>query len=160
MSRVRRDIVASTEHAAALGDYRWRQLLDVHDELSGTEITRHRGKLIKTTGDGLLATFDGPARAVQCAAAIRERLRPLGITLRAGVHTGEVEVRGEDVGGIAVHIGSRVAALAAPGEVMVSRTVTDLVAGSGLTFADRGSYSLKGVPEEWRLSALSGDSVH
>jgi len=154
------DIVASTEHAAALGDYRWRQLLDAHDELSGTEITRHRGKLIKTTGDGLLATFDGPARAVQCAAAIRERLRPLGITLRAGVHTGEVEVRGEDVGGIAVHIGSRVAALAAPGEVMVSRTVTDLVAGSGLTFADRGSYSLKGVPEEWRLFALSGDSVH
>src|SRR5439155_14315341 len=131
-----------------------------HDELSGTEITRHRGKLIKTTGDGLLATFDGPARAVQCAAAIRERLRLLGITLRAGVHTGEVEVRGEEVGGIAVHIGSRVAALAAPGEVMVSRTVTDLVAGTGLTFADRGSSSLKGVPEDWRLFALSGDSVH
>jgi class 3 adenylate cyclase len=148
------DICASTERASALGDRAWRRLLDEHDQLSSAEIERHRGKLIKTTGDGLLATFDGPARAVQCAAAIRERLRPLGITLRAGVHTGEVEVRGEDVGGIAVHIGSRVAALAAPNEVMVSRTVTDLVAGSGLAFEDRGSHSLKGVPHEWQLFAL------
>jgi class 3 adenylate cyclase len=148
------DIVASTERAAALGDYQWRRLLDQHDELSAAEIERHRGKLIKTTGDGLLATFDGPARAVQCAAAIRDRLRPLGVSLRAGVHTGEVEVRGEDVGGIAVHIGSRVAALAAPDEVMVSRTVTDLVAGSGLSFEDRGSHVLKGLPQDWQLFAL------
>jgi class 3 adenylate cyclase/pimeloyl-ACP methyl ester carboxylesterase len=154
------DICGSTERASALGDRAWRHVLDEHDELSGAEIEHHRGKLIKTTGDGLLATFDGPARAVQCAVAIRDRLRPLGITLRAGVHTGEVEVRGTDVGGIAVHIGSRIAALAEPDEVMVSRTVTDLVAGSGLSFVDRGTHTLKGVPDEWRLFALSNSSVH
>jgi class 3 adenylate cyclase len=149
------DICASTERASALGDRAWRRLLDEHDELSSAEIERHRGRLIKTTGDGLLATFDGPARAVQCAAAIRDRLRPLGVSLRAGVHTGEIEVRGEDVGGIAVHIGARVAALAQPGEVMVSRTVTDLVAGSGLSFDDRGAHTLKGMPQEWQLFALA-----
>jgi class 3 adenylate cyclase len=150
------DICGSTERASALGDRAWRRLLDEHDSLSSHEVDRHRGRLIKTTGDGLLATFDGPARAVQCAVAIRDRLRPLGVSIRAGVHTGEVEVRGEDVGGIAVHIGSRVAALADPDEVMVSRTVTDLVAGSGLTFVDRGTHSLKGVPHDWQLFALAG----
>jgi class 3 adenylate cyclase/pimeloyl-ACP methyl ester carboxylesterase len=149
------DIVGSTERAAEMGDARWRRLLDDHDELSQAEVERFRGRLIKTTGDGLLATFDGPARAVHCAAAIRDGLRPLGIDVRAGVHTGEVELRGEDVGGIAVHVGSRVTALAGPGEVLVSRTVTDLVAGSGLSFVDRGQHSLKGVPGRWQVSVLS-----
>jgi class 3 adenylate cyclase len=119
------------------------------------ELGRHRGRLVKTTGDGVLATFDGPARAVRCACAIRDAVRSLGIETRAGLHTGEVEVLGEDVGGIAVHIGQRVSALATAGEVLASSTVVDLVAGSGLKFEDRGEYTLKGVPRPWRLHAAS-----
>ncbi|MBV8159860.1 MAG: adenylate/guanylate cyclase domain-containing protein [Acidimicrobiia bacterium] len=145
------DLVDSTRQAAALGDRRWRQLLDRHDVLASHEVSAGRGQIVKTTGDGLLATFDGPARAIRCAARIRDAVRDLGVEVRAGVHTGEVELRGQDIGGIAVHIGQRVSALAGPGEVLVSRTVTDLVAGSGIEFADRGEHELKGVPGTWRL---------
>jgi class 3 adenylate cyclase len=120
-------------------------------------IERHRGRLVKTTGDGLLATFDGPARAVRCARSLIEAVADLGVELRAGVHTGEVELREDDVGGVAVHIAARVEAKAEPGEVLVSRTVKDLVAGSGLSFADRGAHALKGVPDEWQLYAVAGD---
>lgn len=149
------DIVDSTRRAAALGDRAWREVLDRHDRLARTEIERHRGRYVKSTGDGLLATFDGPARGVQCAAALAQSMTSLGIEIRAGLHTGEVELRGDDVGGIGVHIGARVAAKAAAGEVWVSRTVKDLVAGSGLSFDDRGVHELKGVPDEWQLYALS-----
>jgi class 3 adenylate cyclase len=142
------DIVSSTERAAALGDDAWTRTLDRHDTLVAREVERHRGREINTTGDGMLATFDGPARAVRCAQAIREAVRSLGIEVRAGLHTGEIELRGTDIGGIAVHIGQRVSALAGPGEVLVSSTVKDLVAGSGIVFADRGSHVLKGVPDE------------
>jgi pimeloyl-ACP methyl ester carboxylesterase len=145
------DIVSSTERASTLGDDAWTRILDRHDALAAREIDRHRGRRIKTTGDGLLATFDGPARGVRCAQAICEAVRPLGIEARAGLHTGEIELRGDDVGGIAVHIGQRVSGLAGPGEVLVSSTVKDLVAGSGITFADRGSHVLRGVPDEWRI---------
>ncbi len=145
------DIVSSTTRAAALGDAEWTRLLDQHDSLAAREVDRHRGRRIKTTGDGILATFDGPARAVRCAQAICESVRPLGIEVRAGLHTGEIELRDDDVGGIAVHIGQRVSGLAGPGEVLVSSTVKDLVAGSGITFAERGSHVLKGVPDEWRV---------
>jgi class 3 adenylate cyclase len=145
------DIVSSTESAAALGDDAWTRVLDRHDSLAAREVDRHRGRRIKTTGDGMLATFDGPARGVRCAQAICEAVRPLGIEVRAGLHTGEIELRGDDVGGIAVHIGQRVSGLAGPGEVLVSSTVKDLVAGSGITFAERGSHVLKGVPDEWRI---------
>jgi pimeloyl-ACP methyl ester carboxylesterase len=148
------DIVGSTERATALGDRRWRDLLEQHDRLVRRELERHRGREVKMTGDGVLATFDGPARAINCATAICERVRPLGIEVRAGLHTGECELRNGDVGGIAVHIGARVAALAGAGEVVVSSTVKDLVVGSGLTFSDRGTHSLKGAPGEWRLYAL------
>jgi class 3 adenylate cyclase/pimeloyl-ACP methyl ester carboxylesterase len=148
------DIVSSTEHAAALGDDAWTRTLDRHDALVAREIERHRGRRINTTGDGMLATFDGPARAVRCARAIREAVQPLGIEVRAGLHTGEIELRGADISGIAVHIGQRVSALAGPGEVLVSSTVKDLVAGSGITFTDRGSHVLKGVPDEWRVFAF------
>jgi len=148
------DIVSSTERAAALGDDAWTRKLDRHDALVAREVERHRGRKINTTGDGMLATFDGPGRAVRCAQAIREAVRPLGIEVRAGLHTGEIELRGADIGGIAVHIGQRVSALAGPGEVLVSSTVKDLVAGSGITFADRGSHVLKGVPDEWRVFAV------
>lgn len=148
------DIVGSTERAAELGDGRWRELLDSHDAVVRRQIERLRGQVIKTTGDGFLATFDGPARAVRCALAVQDDLRSLGVQVRSGVHTGEVERRGEDLGGIAVHIAQRVQALAAPGGVMVSRTVVDLVAGSGLEFDDRGEHSLKGVPGEWKLFAV------
>jgi class 3 adenylate cyclase len=149
------DIVGSTERASALGDRRWRELLDQHDAVVRREVDSHRGKLVKSTGDGALATFDGPARAVSCGCEIRDGVRPLGIDVRVGLHTGEIEVRGEDIGGIAVHIGARVAALAGPSEVLVSRTLTDLVAGSGITFEDRGPYQLKGVPGTWELFAVS-----
>ena len=149
------DIVSSTERAAALGDDEWTRTLDLHDALVAREVERHRGRRINTTGDGMLATFDGPARAVRCAQSLREVVQPLGIEVRAGLHTGEIELRGGDIGGIAVHIGQRVAALAGPGEVLVSSTVKDLVAGSGITFADRGSHLLKGVPDEWRLFAVT-----
>jgi class 3 adenylate cyclase len=145
------DIVGSTEQLAQVGDRRWSELLGEHFRLARHELARHRGREIKTTGDGLLATFDGPARAIRCASAIRNGTRQLGIEIRAGVHTGEVEVLDEDLGGIAVHTGARVAAEAGPGEVLVSSTVKDLVAGSGIAFDDRGAHSLKGVPGEWRL---------
>ncbi len=148
------DIVGSTELAAALGDRRWRDLLERHDRLVRAELERHRGREVKTTGDGVLATFDGPARGINCATAICERARPLGIEVRAGLHTGECELRDGDIGGIAVHIGARVARRAAAGEVLVSGTVKDLVVGSGLKFTDRGAHSLKGAPGEWRLYAV------
>ena len=148
------DIVGSTEKAAALGDHRWRDLLDNHHATIRRNLTRFRGHEVKTTGDGILATFDGPTRGVRCACAISEEIKPLGIAVRAGLHTGECEMIGDDVGGIAVHIGARVAALADTDEVLVSSTVKDLVAGSGLRFGDRGSQSLKGVPGEWRIFAV------
>jgi pimeloyl-ACP methyl ester carboxylesterase len=148
------DIVGSTEKAAALGDRRWRDLLDNHHATIRRNLARFRGHEIKTTGDGILATFDGPARGVRCACAIADEIRPLGIEVRAGLHTGECEMIDDDVGGIAVHIGARVVSLAGAGEVLVSSTVKDLVAGSGLRFGDRGSRSLKGVPGEWRIFAV------
>ena len=148
------DIVGSTEKAAALGDRRWRDLLDNHHATIRRNLARFRGREVKTTGDGFLATFDGPARGVRCACAIAEEIKPLGIEVRAGLHTGECEMTDDDVGGIAVHIGARVAALAGAGEVLVSSTVKDLVAGSGLRFGDRGSQSLKGVPGDWRIFAV------
>jgi len=145
------DIVESTRHAATLGDRAWRQVLDRHELAARQEIARFRGRAVKSLGDGLLATFDGPARAVRCAAAIGERVRPLGIELRSGLHTGEIELRGDDVAGIAVHIAARVAETADSGEVVVSSTVRDLVAGSGLVFEDCGSRALRGLPEPLRL---------
>lgn len=152
------DIVASTEHAAATGDRDWRALLERHDEIVRRELLRFRGHEIKQTGDGFLATFDGPARAVRCAASIADGIRPLGVEVRAGVHCGECELRGRDLAGMAVHIGARVGAGAGPGEVLVTSTVKDLVAGSGLAFKDRGAHKLKGVPGEWRLYALDSQS--
>jgi pimeloyl-ACP methyl ester carboxylesterase len=148
------DIVGSTEKAVALGDNRWRDLLDSHHATIRRNLKRFRGNEVKSTGDGILATFDGPARGVRCACTIAEEVRPLGINVRAGLHTGECEMIGDDVGGIAVHIGARVAALAGADEVLVSGTVRDLVAGSGLRFADRGSQSLKGIPGEWHIYAV------
>lgn len=145
------DIVASTERAGALGDRRWRSLLDEHDSLVRRELQRFRGNEVKPLGDGFLATFDGPARAIRCALAIQAATRPLGIDIRAGLHTGEVALSDRDVRGIAVHIASRVAGRAGPGETLVSRTVKDLVAGSGLRFADLGTHRLKGVPDDWQL---------
>ena len=145
------DIVGSTERAAELGDRQWRELLSNFYAVVRRELAAFRGREVNTTGDGLLATFDGPARAIQCACSIRERVRSLGLQSRTGLHTGECEVIGDDVAGIAVHIAARVAATAGPDEVLVSSTVKDLVAGSRLRFADRGAHSLKGVPDEWRL---------
>jgi pimeloyl-ACP methyl ester carboxylesterase len=149
------DIVDSTGHAARLGDQRWRQLLDRHDILVRNEIERYQGQLVKTTGDGILATFDGPARAIECGLEIVREVRALGIEVRAGLHTGEFERRNGDVGGMAVHIGARVAARAEGGEVLVSRTVKDLVVGSGIEFDEKGSASLKGVPGEWEIYAVA-----
>lgn len=148
------DIVGATEKAASLGDRRWGDLLDNHNALVRRELARFRGREIDTTGDGFLATFDGPARAVRCACAISDSVQSLGIEVRAGLHTGECEVMGDNLGGISVHIGARIAALARPGEVLVSTTVKDLVAGSALSFQDRGIHSLKGVPGDWRLFAV------
>jgi len=145
------DIVGSTERAAALGDRAWRDLLEQHHLLVRRELTRFRGQEVSTSGDGFLATFDGPARAVRCAAAIRDRLKEAGLEVRAGVHTGECERMGDNIGGLGVHIGSRVAGLAGAGEILASSTVKDLVSGSGIVFEDRGAHSLKGVPGEWRL---------
>lgn len=145
------DMVGSTQRAAELGDSRWHELLNNYYAVVRKELTAFRGREVNTAGDGLLATFDGPARAIRCACSVRERLRPLGLHVRTGLHTGECEIIGDDVGGIAVHIGARVAATAAPDEVVVSSTVKDLVAGSKLQFVDRGAHSLKGVPGEWRL---------
>jgi pimeloyl-ACP methyl ester carboxylesterase len=148
------DIVSSTERAVALGDRRWRELLGGFHEAVRREVGRYRGREIDSAGDGVLAAFDGPARAVRCACAVSEAVRPLGVTVRAGVHTGECEVLGSKLAGIAVHIGARVASVAAPDEVLVSSTVRDLVAGSGLAFADRGLHTLKGVPGDWHLFAV------
>ena len=150
------DIVGSTEHAARLGDRRWRDLLATHDAVVRAEVLRYRGGLVKTTGDGVLATFDGPGRAIRCSCAIRDSARTLGVDVRAGLHTGEIELAGDDVAGIAVHIGARVLAYAEGGEVLVSSTVKDLVAGSGINFIERGEHQLKGVPGAWRLFAVDG----
>jgi class 3 adenylate cyclase len=149
------DIAGSTERAAALGDRRWRELLERHQTLVRDRLSAYGGREVKTMGDGFLATFDGPAKAIRCASAIAERSSSEGVEIRAGVHTGECELIGEDVAGMAVHIGARVAAQAEPGEVLVSSTVKDLVVGSGIEFADRGSHELKGVPGDWRLLAVA-----
>jgi class 3 adenylate cyclase len=149
------DIVDSTRRADALGDRKWRDVLERHDELVRGQLQRFQGREVKNTGDGFLATFDGPARAIRCATAITESVRQLGIEIRAGLHTGECELRGDDVAGMAVHIGARVGATAQAGEVLVSSTVKDLVVGSGIEFADRGERELKGVPGEWRLFAVA-----
>lgn len=148
------DICGSTERAADLGDSAWRQVLERHDRVIGREVARHRGRAVKSTGDGVLATFDGPARAIRAANAIGEQVRDLGIEIRAGLHTGECEVIGNDVGGMAVHIGARVMGHAGPGEVLVSSTVKDLVVGSGIDFAERGEHELRGVPGQWRLFSV------
>ncbi|TCG04344.1 adenylate/guanylate cyclase domain-containing protein [Paraburkholderia steynii] len=148
------DIVGSTDKAVSLGDQRWSDLLECHHNVVRRELERFRGREIATTGDGFLASFDGPARAVRCACAISRDIQSLGIEVRAGLHTGECEVMGNGLGGIAVHIGARIAGLAQTGEVLVSATVKDLVAGSALQFQDRGVYSLKGVPGDWRLFAV------
>ena len=150
------DIVGSTERAAALGDRRWSSLLGSHDVVAQAVIDQHGGRLVKLTGDGVLATFDGPGRAIRCGFALRDALDPLGITIRAGLHTGEVELRGDDIGGIGVHVAARVLEQAEPGELLVSAAVPLLVAGSGVEFEDRGEYELKGVPEAWRLYAVEG----
>ena len=149
------DIVGSTEQAAALGDRAWREVLDTHHEIMRRELERHRGREIEFVGDGLLATFDGPARAIRCACAMTEAVRRLGIEIRAGLHTGEIELAGAAIRGIAVHIGARVAGTAGAGEVLVSSMVKDLVAGSGIRFADRGVHVLKGVPGAWHLFAAA-----
>jgi class 3 adenylate cyclase len=148
------DIVGSSDLAARLGDQAWRKLLDAHDAVVRTQLERFRGREVKATGDGFLATFDGPARAIRCAVELVEGLKRLGLDIRAGLHTGEVELRDDDIGGIAVHTGARVAASAGAGEVLVSSTVKDLVAGSGIDFEDRGDYELKGVPGSWRLFSV------
>ena len=149
------DIVDSTRTASELGDQRWREVLESHDRAVGDALGQFGGRRIKSTGDGFLATFDGPARAIRCARAIVDSAPDQGIRVRAGVHTGECEVMGQDIGGIGVHIAARVSALASPDEVLVSRTVKDLVAGSGLEFTDRGEHELKGVPDSWRLFAAA-----
>jgi class 3 adenylate cyclase len=149
------DIVGSTERAAQLGDRVWRELLDSHDRVVRRQLERFRGREVNTSGDGFLATFDGPGRAVQCACAIRDAVKALEVEVRTGLHIGEIELRGNDVAGIAVHLAQRVCALAQPAEVLVSRTVTDLVAGSGLKFEDRGEHELKGVPGSWHLYAVA-----
>jgi class 3 adenylate cyclase len=150
------DIVDSTRRAVELGDRRWRELLEQHDQITCAEVARFQGRVVKNTGDGFLATFDGPTRAVRCATTLAERMPQLGIDVRSGLHTGECELRGDDIGGIAVHIGARVAALAGAGEILVSNTVKDLVNGSGITFRDRGTHALKGLPGEWQLFSPSG----
>ena len=148
------DIVDSTKRAAELGDQRWRDLLDNHVKMTRRELARFRGQEIKNTGDGILATFDGPARGIRCARAMGDSMNELGIKIRSGLHTGECELTGDDISGIAVHIGARVSAHAGPDEVVVSQTVKDLVAGSGLQFQDLGMHTLKGVPGEWGLHAV------
>jgi len=145
------DIAGSTEMATSMGDRRWHELLENHHALVRREIARFGGHEVKTTGDGFLVTFDGPARAIRCAAALVEAMRRLGIELRAGIHTGECEMMADDVGGIAVHIAARVLSKASPGEILVTSTLRDLVAGSGLRFASRGRHELKGVPGDWEL---------
>ena len=151
------DIVDSTSQAAALGDRGWRDLREQHDRVVRGQLTRHRGREVKTMGDGFLATFDGPARAVPCARTICTTVSALGLDVRAGLHTGEIELDGDDIAGVAVAIGARIGAIAGTGEVLVSSTVKDLVVGSGLAFDDRGEHALKGVPGAWRLYAAVGD---
>jgi class 3 adenylate cyclase/pimeloyl-ACP methyl ester carboxylesterase len=149
------DIVDSTRRAAEIGDRDWHALLDAHDAIVRSQLARFRGREVNTSGDGFLAMFDGPQRAIRCAMAIRDAVQALGIEVRAGLHTGECEVRGDDIGGIGVHIGARVSTLAGPNDVLVSSTLRDLVIGSGLEFEERGSHELKGVPGEWRLFAVA-----
>ena len=149
------DIVDSTRRAAEMGDRDWRALLDAHDVIVRAQLNRFRGREVNTSGDGFLAMFDGPQRAIRCAMAIRDAVQALGIEVRAGLHTGECEVRGDDIGGIGVHIGARVSALAPPNDVLVSSTLRDLVIGSGLKFEERGTHQLKGVPGEWHLFAVA-----
>jgi class 3 adenylate cyclase/pimeloyl-ACP methyl ester carboxylesterase len=149
------DIVDSTRRAAKMGDRDWHALLDAHDAVVRSQLARFRGREVNTSGDGFLAMFDGPQRAIRCAMAIRDAVQALGIEVRAGLHTGECEIRGDDIGGIGVHIGARVSALAGPNDVLVSSTLRDLVIGSGLEFEDRGAHQLKGVPGEWHISAVA-----
>ena len=151
------DIVSSTERAAELGDERWHALVERHDEIVRAEIANYGGRAIKTMGDGVLAVFEGPAKAIRSARAISDAIRPLGIEIRAGIHTGECDRRGEDLAGIAVNVAARIISHAGAGEVLVSGTVKELVLGSGIEFADRGTYTLKGVPDEWHLFAVTGD---
>ncbi len=148
------DIVDSTRHAAGMGDARWRALLERHERLTRAEVARHRGRTIKSTGDGVLATFDGPARAIRAARAVRDASTGLGVEVRAGLHAGECELVGDDVAGLAVHIGARVMALAGPGEVLTSSTVRDLVAGSEIDFSERGDHELRDVPGRWSLFSV------
>lgn len=150
------DIVDSTKRAVELGDRRWRETLSKHDAIVRASLRDFRGREVKTTGDGFLATFDGPARAVRCAQSLHKAVRELDIEIRAGLHVGEIELIGNDVGGIAVHIAARILALARPNEILASSTVKDLVAGSGIAFEDRGVQALRGVPEEWRIMAVAG----
>jgi class 3 adenylate cyclase/pimeloyl-ACP methyl ester carboxylesterase len=150
------DIVDSTNRAVQMGDHAWRRLLDEHDRTARQMVEKYRGTLVKTTGDGILATFDGPGRAIRCALDFEAAAMHFGLMLRAGLHTGEIEIRDSDIGGIAVHAAARVMALSSPGEVLVSRVVTDLVAGAGLKFLERGSHELKGLPGRWDLFAASG----
>jgi class 3 adenylate cyclase/pimeloyl-ACP methyl ester carboxylesterase len=150
------DIVGSTERVAEIGDHAWRETLDKHDATAAKRVAESGGRLVKTTGDGLLATFDGPSAGIEAARAIRDSVAAFDVEIRAGVHTGEVELRNGDVGGIGVHIGARIVALARPGEILVSRTVRDLVTGSGITLQDRGTHTLKGVPDAWQVYAVDG----
>jgi class 3 adenylate cyclase len=148
------DLVSSTTQLAKLGDRRWKELLEIHDRVSARAVNDHRGRLVDRAGDGMLATFDGPARAVRCATAIGLELRKLGLEMRAGVHVGEIELRGDGIAGLAVHLAARVMGNAGAGEVIVSRTVRDLTVGSGLQFRDFGVHELKGIPGAWELFAL------
>jgi class 3 adenylate cyclase len=148
------DVIGSTERAAELGDRAWTTLLQRHDQLVRSQVDGFRGKVIKTAGDGTLAIFDGPARAIHCAAGIRDAVKTIDLSVRAGLHTGEVELRGDDVAGLAVHIGARIASLAESDEILVSATVPPLVAGSGIRFRSRGRHALKGVSQEWRVFAV------
>ena len=149
------DIIDSTSTAVRLGDARWHQVLDAHDDLVQESLVAFGGRAVTTTGDGFLAAFDGPVRAIRCAQEIQRSVRPLGLAVRAGVHTGECELRGDDLAGIAVHLGARVGALAGAGEVLVTSTVRDLTLGSGIEFVDRGRHTLKGVPGDWQLLAVA-----
>jgi class 3 adenylate cyclase len=149
------DIVDSTRRAAEMGDRDWHALLDAHDAVVRSQLARFRGREVNTSGDGFLAMFDGPQRAIRCAMAIRDAVQALGIEVRAGLHTGECEIRGDNIGGIGVHIGARVSAMAGANDVLVSSTLRDLVIGSGLEFEERGAHELKGVPGEWHLFAVA-----
>ena len=149
------DIVGSTERAAAQGDHRWRATLDAHDRAVRAQLRIFKGREIKTTGDGFFASFDGPARAIRCAQSINDAMKPMGVDLRMGLHTGECEVRGDDLAGLAVHIAARTGSLATSREILVSSTLKDIVIGSPIEFTERGKYDLKGVPGSWTLFAVS-----